>query len=397
MASFRLRYFANPATLRSIQPARLLRLLHDYRDFFASIHCPLPADDLPESLDYQALVDTFASPNESMPPELLDALFLIDEMSDEEGMEALITAAIQENLELESGDDHSPADVAVQVWLEDREILERHHALKFFKRPKSFVYYQSTVNGQLEFNEPTGERRASFEHALDDWFEKKRRGRGSRVLIYEDQNEIRFLIRHGRPFAREESLNGSTVESVCYRPIKYDVVVYDRRVQELRINAALAGEKQLYVRLIGLYFFSGPDCFPGTNKYSLEPLRELGDESLSCGDIDGIEWIKLTEVAFYWGGPHGETEVRKSGDLFASLAARDGQLPRRPRITKAAFKVKFFDSKTPRSVTIRSGNVAQYCRDGDAQLIERWLELRGFILTSNEQSNEQAEVSLADA
>lgn len=396
MASIRFRYFASPSTLRSIEPARLLRLLEEHRVFFDSIGHPLPAPSDPGSMDYQGLVDTFASPNESMPAELLDALFLIDEMSDEQGMDALINAAASASLSLESGDDHSAADIAVQVWLSNREILEAQHAIKQLKRPKSFEYFQATTSQTLEFLHPTTERRASLERSLDDWFEEKRRGRGARVFIYEDQTEVRFLIRHGRPYSREETLNGSAVESVCYRPIKYDVVVYDRRLQELRINAELVGEKKLYSRLIGQYFFTGPDCFPGTNKYSMEPLREAGEDSLSCGDIDGIEWIRLTEVSFYWGGPHGEIEVRKSGDLFASLAARGGQLPDRPRILKAAFKVKFLDSKTPRSVTIRPSNVAQYSRDADAQLIERWLELRGFILTG-EHSNASTEVSLASA
>jgi hypothetical protein len=399
MASIRFRYFASPATLRSIEPSRLIRLLEEHRVFFDSIGRPLPAPSDPESINYQGLVDTFASPNESMPAELLDALFLIDEMSDETGMDSLMNAATNANLDLESGDDHSPADIAVQVWLSNREILEAQHAIKQLKRPKSFQYFQATTSQRLEFLHPTTERRDSLERSLDDWFEEKRRGRGTRVFIYEDQNEVRFLIRHGRPYSREETLNGSAVESVCYRPIKYDVVVYDRRLQELRINAELVGEKNLYSRLIGQYFFTGPDCFPGTNKYSMEPLRENGEDSLSCSDVgvDGIEWIKLTEVSFYWGGPHGEIEVRKSGDLFASLAARGGQLPSRPRILKAAFKVKFVDSKTPRSVTIHPSNIAQYSRDADAQLIERWLELRGFILSAEEHENEQADVSLARA
>ena len=399
MATFRLRYFSDPATLRSILPARLLELLEPYRLVFVERGCPFPTAGHPEGLDYQSLVDTFSTPDQSMPAELLDALFLIDEMSSPIGMDALLTAAAESGLELEAGDEHSPADIAVQVWLLDQEILERKHAQQQLIRPKSFEYFQSTApeSETLEFNSPTPTQRQRLENALDDWFEQKRRGRGSRVFIYEDQHEVRFLVRHGKPFAREESLNGTDVASVCYRPLKYDVVVFDCRARELRINAELVGEKQLYCQMFGLHFFTGSGCFPGTRKYSLEPLRELGTDSLACGDIDGIEWIRLTEVDFFWGGAHGEIEIRKSGDLFASLEARNGHLPERPRIIKAVFKVKFQDSKTPRSVTIRPGNVAQYMRDSDAQLIEQWLDLRGFILHEEEPQREATTASVAGA
>ncbi len=81
--------------------------------------------------------------------------------------------------------------------------------------------------------------------------------------------------------------------------------------------------------------------------------------------------------------------------MFASLAARHGHLPANPRIIKACFKVKFADSKNPRSVKIRPGNIAEYMRDSDAVLIEQWLELRGFIL-HEEASHQEAPATSMD-
>ncbi len=381
MATFRLRHFSNPNTLRSIEPERLLALLDSHRGFFRGRGCELPAEGLAGDLDYQGLVDIFSTPDAGTPKGLLDALFLIDEMSTTAGMDALLTAASTAGLDLElaSTDDHSPADIAVQVWLLDQDILERKHAEQFLQRPKSFEYFQ-THHAQLPaFAMPTTSVRQQLERELDDWFEEKRRGRGTRVFIYAGDQEVRFLIRHGEPFKREESLNGAGVASVCYRPLKYDVLVYDRQLGELRINAQLVGEKKLYCEKLGLHLFGDSGCFPGTRKYTLEPLREMGADALSCGDVEGIESITLTEVDFHWGGGHGEIEIRKAGDLFAALAAREGHLPTSPRILKAVFKVKFEDSKTPRSVKIRPGNIAEYTRDSDAALIEQWLGLRGFI------------------
>ncbi len=395
MATFRLRHFSNPTTLRSIEPERLLGLLDPYRPFFTERGCPLPAAGGGEEIDCQSLVDIFQTPDASTPKDLLDALFLIDEMSTTEGMDSLLAAAESADLELESGDDHSPADIAVQVWLLNHEILERRHAEQFLRRPKTFEYFQSQHTMAPKFKMPSPQRRQQLERDLDDWFEEKRRGRGTRVFIYPDDQEVRFLVRHGEPFKREESLNGGGVASVCYRPLKYDVIVYDRQLGELRINCQLVGEKKLYCQKFGQHLFNDANCFPGRRKYTLEPLRDFGSDALACGDLEGIDSITLTEIDFYWGGPHGEIEIRKAGDLFAALAARQGQFPANPRIIKAVFKVKFSDSKTPRSVKIRPGNIAEYTRDDDAALIEQWLELRGFVLHEEGAQHEAAAVSMA--
>jgi len=316
-------------------------------------------------------------------------------MSTHEGMDALIEAAGREGITLDGDDEHSAADIAIQVWLQNSDILERKHAEQFVFKPKSFEYYQTDHDEPPVFASLPVATRQRLERELDDWFEEKRRGRGARVFAYPDQHEVRFLVRHGEPFKREESLAGADVSSVCYRPLKYDVVVYDRQLGELRINARLAGEKKLYRQLFGKHLFGDENCFPGTAKYTLEPLREAGADSLACFDIEGIESIVLTEVQFFWGGAQGEVEIRKAADVFAALEARGRQMPERARIIKAIFKVKFADSNTPRSVKLRPSNIAEYTRDSDALLLEQWLQLRGFII--NEEAGAHGTVAQAVA
>ena len=395
MATFRLRHVSSAHVLRAIDPDRLLAFLQPHRGFFAGRGYELPAAGTGEEIEYQRLIDIFMSPSESTPRELLDALFLVDEMSTHEGMDTLIEAASREGVTLDDGDEHSPADIAIQVWLQNSEILERKHAEQFLFKPKSFEYYQTDRDEPPPFTSLPTAVRQRLERDLDDWFEQKRRGRGTRVFAYPDEHEVRFLVRHGEPFKREESLTGADVSSVCYRPLKYDVVVYDRQLGELRINARLVGEKKLYRQQFGRHLFGDENCFPGTAKYTLEPLREYGADSVACGDIDGIESIVLTEVHFFWGGGQGEIEIRKAADVFAALEARGRQMPERARIIKAVFKVKFADSNTPRSVKIRPSNIAEYTRDCDAAVLEQWLSLRGFIV--NEEAGAHGTVAQAMA
>lgn len=390
MATFNLRHFSSPYVLRAIEPGRLVRFLNPHRQFFANRGYEMPIAEAGATIDidYQRLVDIFMSPSESSPRELLDALFLVDEMSTPEGMEALIYAAEREGIALEDGQEHSPADIAIQVWLANSDILERKHAEQFLFKPKSFEYYQTDREDAPEFIGLPQNVRLRLERELDDWFETKKRGRGSRVFAYPEEHEVRFLVRHGEPFKREESLTEADVSSVCYRPLKYDVIVYDRRLGELRINARLVGEKKLYRQLFGKHLFGDENCFPGTAKYTLEPLREDGADSLACWDIEGIESITLVEVDFLWGGAFGEIEIRKATDVFAALEARSRRLPENARIIKAVFKVKFTDSNTPRSVKIRPSNIAEYTRDSDAALVEQWLTLRGFVVRQETPEHE---------
>jgi hypothetical protein len=121
----------------------------------------------------------------------------------------------------------------------------------------------------------------------------------------------------------------------------------------------------------------------------------MGEDSLAPGDIDGIDWVKLREVQFFFGGNPWEVITRKSDDYFALLKSRDKSFPAGGRIIKATFQVKFSDAKTPRSVVIKPSNIAQFTRDYDSVLVEKWLEARGFIINGEVEDSEQPETVLA--
>jgi hypothetical protein len=130
MPAFRLRHFSDPQTLQGIAPSRLIRFLSPHREFFVSRGFELPAPDAPESseLDYTKLAAIFMTPDATTPDELVHALFLVDEMSFPEATENLLEAAEKNKLSIEDGDEHTAADIAIQVWLGDRTVLEQRHA-----------------------------------------------------------------------------------------------------------------------------------------------------------------------------------------------------------------------------------------------------------------------------
>ncbi|MFL5240593.1 MAG: hypothetical protein ACJ8FY_00670 [Gemmataceae bacterium] len=399
MATFTLRRFSSPETLKAIAPVRLLAFLKPHRPFFLSRGVKLPQSASNGGLNYEELAKVFMTPDTRTPKDLIDSLYFVDEMSTPEGMDSLLSEANQNRLKLPAGSDHSPADVAVQICLLDKEILERKHAenfaIEFLAKVRSFESFQTDRSRVPEFKRPTDKQLKALAKDLDDWFEEKKRGRGSRVLLFEKDDGIWFLVRHGDPFKREESIEGVKAASVYYRPLKYDVLVYSPHVGELRINARSKGEKQLYRTKLGKHLFGDEDIFPATEKYTLDPLREFGEDSLALGDIEGIDWIKLREVQFFFGGNPWEVVTRKSDDIFTLFKSREKPFPEGGRIIRATFKVKFSDAKTPRSVVIKPSNIAQFTRDDDSERVEQWLEARGFIINGGVEKSDQPETVLA--
>ena len=103
-----------------------------------------------------------------------------------------------------------------------------------------------------------------------------------------------------------------------------------------------------------------------------------------------MDQVLLREVHFLWGGSFSEKEIRKADDIFGAYKARGASFPAKPRIVKACFRVTFSDSDTPRTVTIKTPNEAQYTRDADSVILEKWLKLRGFVVRKGKAQSEPA-------
>ncbi|MFH1865736.1 MAG: hypothetical protein ABIK85_07620 [Candidatus Eisenbacteria bacterium] len=412
MATFNLRRFASVDALKTIQEKHLRAFLAPSERYFTSRGVsldgvpagvgmgsgassePVVADDV-DGLDYEGLISVFMLPDEDTPPELVDALYMVHEMATPEAMGGLLGAIEalppQDRFVLDESPDPTPADVAVQVWLKAPRLLERKHSEQAMVGRRSFEYYLSREIPRRGFTLPSQSKLERVERDLAEWFVSKRRGEHVQVQMYPKGDEVWFLVRHGEPFRREGALKGHVSSSICFRPEHHDVLVYNTLIGELRMNTANKGDKDVYRRTFGLHLFGNEGHFPTTNrKYTLDPLRVDGKDSLVCTDVQGIDEIRLTEVKYYWGGPHGEIETRQASDLFAAMESRHASI-RKGKIVSAKFQVKFSGSKSPRSLTIRQPNIAKFTRDDDGRLIDDWLLKRGFSSARRVPDEEVAE------
>jgi hypothetical protein len=89
---------------------------------------------------------------------------------------------------------------------------------------------------------------------------------------------------------------------------------------------------------------------------------------------------KLKEIVVFHGSRGDWERVKyQAPNLFQRWTAGARPFPG-GSISQASFTVKFADSKTPRTVSIRSSTKLLVSRDHDSEAVERWLWLRHFHL-----------------
>jgi len=337
------------------------------------------------------LSEILQSPDNNTPAELIESLYILTQLC-QHVPESFYADA--EELGMEVPQDQSAEQLAVRVWLRDDVRLRQRHAELVLTKARSFQYFSAAEDYETPFKYPSPSVIGQLELALDHWFQRKRRGTGCKVRMYPKGTEVWFLISHGDYFKRVGTWEEGKAGSIGFRPDRHDVVVYDQIMRELRIHAGTKELRENYRQQFGSYLFGRENHFPGTHKYSLEPLRKLGAKALHCEDVEGISWVKLSKLEMEVSEEHKHKRVECAEDVFAAMKIGCAEIPRKARLLSATFTVRFKDNPKPRSVTIKPSNVALYTRDDDSRTLDLWLVRRGFINQERVKSHEQLECVL---
>jgi len=381
--------FTHPGTFRRMRPEYLCKWLEPARDYLAGRGLALPGGGATGPVDYDRLAWIFMEPDGEMPRELMHSASLIHEMSTENAMFDLLDGARHAGLVVDVGEDPDPVDVAVRVWLLDPTLLEDMHQLHQLDRPRGFVHFVTERQPDASFDGPTAKGRADLEADLAEWFYEAKRGRHAKVWMYRRPNEYWFLVRHGLASKRQEVVSASGADTLIFRPGEYDVMVYNRKRRELRIHGCNPREVEVLRTLLGKHVFHDENFFPGGARFTLAPLVDAGRACLVCTDIPGIEDILLTEVQILAAsGSEWLRSTHHASDLFTAVENERVVLPEPECLVRASFLVRFSDSKKRRTIKILGSNKLSVIRDGDTELMERWLEARGFIIKRSADEEE---------
>lgn len=400
MATYSLNKFAQPDILKKVKDEHLLQFLSPYSSYLEERGFK-PKVNGSAQIDYDLLCRILMQPTEGIPPDMVDALFFVHEVADDEMYDELLEMAKTGNVTVPA--DASPADLAVMLWLKDPELIKKPHAEALMMKPKRFLSFQSSKGKGKKPNISSGNI-SKLEGLMDVWFEQHKRGKGCKVLPFDmedKEGKLYFLVRHGMPFKREGKIEDGETGSVFYRPEFHDVVVYDIEANELQVFNKSDGKKEraMYLSAFGQVFFNDAEYFPGDDKYTLQPLLDDGVNSLACVDIDGLAEVRLTGVQLLFRGTFSDRTIFRSKDIFKSLESRKRDFPDYGNLVEASFQVKFDSSSKPRTVTIKTPNIAKFDRKEDAHVIETWMKARGFIkpqeMATDEDEDSDAAVEYA--
>ncbi|MEA5087803.1 hypothetical protein [Solidesulfovibrio sp.] len=395
MATLNFKRFSHVDDLKAIHLDSLIRFLEPHAAYFAAKGFILPSEGSPDDFDYEALTSLFIS-TDDMPPDLVEALYQVNEMATPEGMQDLLERCEEVGVELVLGEEPAPTDVAVQTWLQAPEIFERAHNEYQLDRPRSFESFFNPAGIHVPpLKMPTLAILRAMEADLTEWFDRKKCGKTVKVMPFERDDGFWFLIRRGEPIRRQGAVLDGKSGSVVYRPEKHDVLVYTPALAELRISPVTKKERELYLKVFGNHLFKDESFFSERGKYTLEPLRRDGEDSLVCSDIEGIEEIVFQEVRIAWGGQYKEFETRRAEDLFAAYEERDKELPPHAPLILAKFKVTFANTKKTRKLVICPPNKINIKRHDDSTVLDAWMAKRGFILNQTSEEDVEDDVSVA--
>jgi hypothetical protein len=393
-ATVKIRRFTKPGFLRLIGPTLLEDFFERFRDELTKRRVELPEWNF-DNTAYFKSVAAMVERMEELPGPLVEALYGIEAMANEEGQERLERAVEDGTLRVTFREESTHAEIAVQAWLANPNVFARKlRELRLF-RLSAFDYFSSRmpVEQRRPFPSPDEAGIGQITSDIDGWFRRRNRGQGtSYIEVFRIDGEFWFLIRHGDTYKRmPAAAEDQKVEVVHFRPLKDDVVIYSPRRDEIRIHAGTYGECQLYRQVFGARLFGHPGYFSESKTYTLEPLRVDGRKALVVGDLP-IRSVVLRELEIAWEGSNGRV-VLKRDDIFSSIEQGSaGRLPARGRLVRAAFDFYLCDSFSPRKVQIRLPNSLRVGRHCDTTLVHEWMTARGFRVSTSVEETPHVEL-----
>ena len=276
MARLRFKNFSDLAFIQGIdKPQHLGPLLEPHKEYFARQGVDVTNLKNADATDRQ-LLRVFTQPDEDMPVDLLETLYVLDDLADEGGHDRILHEAEREGITLD-GSDMTPGEFAIVAHRGHPGLVQMCHEKTLYQKIKNYQEYQAKGRRRLELASVL-KKVKQLEGALGPWFESKDRSPACEIHAYEEDGEIKFLITHGRMLRTEGSFDRQLRRSrVAYRPQKHDSVIYDKRLCVLRINAQTQGEKDLYRDAFGRVLFDDAGYFPGEDLYTLVPLKRGAD------------------------------------------------------------------------------------------------------------------------
>ena len=267
--------FSSIKKLKFHNPSVLCDFLERFPGFLSSAGIVLPPDRNPDKIPYDKILKALPAP--STPNILTVQLILIDKLANETGWEEVQFEAKQRGVPLPSGlEKLCDGDRAMKVWTvaqpDHPDLLEESFARARIYKKSSYTYYPMARDLLDRFRFPEEKAHKELEAELNAHFNVDG---GTKVLIYDFDAEIWFLIRHpGNPKWQGVYEKGQA-KSRAVTPELYDAVVYHKKYGDLRMNTNRKSDHKRYRVVFGHLLFDESNVFDPKRKIvGLKPLVE---------------------------------------------------------------------------------------------------------------------------
>ncbi|MCL2623547.1 MAG: hypothetical protein FWD31_07780 [Planctomycetaceae bacterium] len=372
--------FSDVGFLRRLDIDLLLTFLRQFQEYLVHRRS-LELDGNFLTFRYHHLVEILLTPDADTPMELIEGLYFVHILSQKASVETVC-------YHLEKSGIIPPANLPIGdllLWtlIEKPQILDYLHAELYLARPKKFETFFCQSDCPPAITDATI---SDIEASLNDWFATQHKGRGVKVFHFSRPDGIWFLIQHGKQlkcdFAHED--NGNS-RQIVYRPGTFDVLCFLKERGEFQIHTATKKDREKYRRLFGRHLYGDETFFhegDSEKKFSLDPLKTLTKQTLTCSDVPGIKAAAPLEIQLDHGAEINLREIyRSETNIFEHRDLLADRLTGNVTIIRASFRLTFDGDAKPRNITVCTPNVTIYDREVDGLLVDRWLKSKGFLIS----------------
>jgi hypothetical protein len=377
---FALKRYADQGCLRRVRFGLLMDLLGRHQPFFVRRGLDLVA--AVDSFDYDSLAAILRAPGRDTPDELIDALFLLDDLCEPKHSDRL--ADLAKTLGVDLPEDFTPEDAATAIYLADPEALRKLQCSTVARAPRTFGFFAPGLPLDAPVALEDEFLLAKIKRELDQWLDKYGKGRGNvSIQTTVEGPTCLVTIRHGGHYRRGNKIDAGEISTFAFRPPEYDVLLIDLPAGVIGLNLANKSKRQMekFLQVFGDNLLGPGNGYAPAIRYSFAPLWRDGADSMRCDDIPGMEWVRATEWSWHRVGVKLVRTHNAGTDLFEEMEAGNVvAITPATQFVMVKFEIKFANHPKPRVVVLRGTNTAEYTRDEDAPVVEEWLLRRGFRL-----------------
>lgn len=315
--------FANKKFIHTADLALLKRFLERYRQ---EITLDLDALGEDNKQTRARLYEYFLAADESYPPQMLDDLHRIAELSTEVGVAHLSHRAEMAGEELIPAGDLEKDDglrfncryLALRAFLDHPDTFEAALDWLTFEdhqSPAEFVGADEDVKPHV--GKPT---RDAFEQQASEFFSTRYQGRYCRARLYHDEDGVNILVIHGKQPVSTLVIVGDQERPLTFRETKQDTLTYDQATGRLKVTARTEEEKKRLCEIFAATilgkpkFFDHGDC---RRLCTLDPITKAGADFR----LDGAQARRVSREHTEAGGMVMATIPREKQRCWEDLIA----------------------------------------------------------------------------